>query len=105
LVVTSLAESVEKCAAWLDIREPDWVDRIDLATLDISEPCLCVGGQLAGTDYGWEALSRAFMRDHRFDYWDDRDERVAFVDPDATDLWRREVSSRRASRVTESVPA
>jgi hypothetical protein len=103
--MTSLAESVEKCAAWLDQARPGWEDRIDLANLDISSCQMCVAGQLTGTEWGWENMSRAFMRDHGFDYWFEQKERAAFSNPDATELWRREVSARRAVRVTESVPA
>jgi hypothetical protein len=44
-VTATIAERVEKGAAWLDEHRPGWVDRIDLETLDLGDPCRCVLGQ------------------------------------------------------------
>lgn len=43
---TTIAERVAEGAAWLDRRAPGWEGRVDLATFDIEEPCLCILGQV-----------------------------------------------------------
>jgi len=39
-------ERVERGAALLDEKQPGWAERIDIAKLEIEDPCLCVIGQL-----------------------------------------------------------
>jgi hypothetical protein len=39
-------ERVERGAAWLDEKVPEWYLRIDVAALDLSDTCRCVLGQL-----------------------------------------------------------
>lgn len=46
--------NVEKGAAFLDERMPGWVDRVNVARLDLSSCVACVLGQLGG-DYRHEA--------------------------------------------------
>ena len=41
-----LEERVEKGAAWLDRNVPDWVDRVEVQSLKMSDTCRCVLGQL-----------------------------------------------------------
>ncbi len=48
--MTSIVERVEAGARWLDGHRPGWVDRIDLDTLDLGDPCRCVLGQEFGED-------------------------------------------------------
>lgn len=45
----TLSENVARGAAWLDRRQPDWADRINLSTLDLRSSELCVAGQALGT--------------------------------------------------------
>lgn len=52
-----IAARVARGVALLDEQHPGWHDRIDLSSLDLSEPCLCVLGQLYEEyDFGAEAL-------------------------------------------------
>lgn len=44
--MNTIADRVALGAAWLDIHYPNWVDAIDLATLDISNCTSCVLGQV-----------------------------------------------------------
>lgn len=46
----STAERVRAGAAWLDANHPGWVERIDLASLDLSDCQQCILGQTFG-DY------------------------------------------------------
>lgn len=58
------AEKAARGAAFLDDHEPGWADKIDLGTLALIHPCLCVLGQVLrlnpdgrdGYDYGLRAL-------------------------------------------------
>jgi hypothetical protein len=43
---------------WLDHAVPQWEARIDLTTLDMTNPCGCILGQIEG-DY-YRALTRLF---------------------------------------------
>lgn len=47
---------VQKGAALLDVRLPGWADQIDLDTLELSNGCRCVLGQLAGRKVNLELL-------------------------------------------------
>ena len=49
--MTTIEERVEAGAAWLEANRPGWVDRINLKTLNLGDPCKCVLGQEFGT-YG-----------------------------------------------------
>ena len=46
--MNTIAERIERGAALLDEKRPGWWQQIDLATLNIREPCNCIGGQLGG---------------------------------------------------------
>lgn len=55
LTVTQVLENGERVAAgaaWLDATSPGWADTIDLATLDLQNPCGCVMGQIV-SDITW----------------------------------------------------
>lgn len=98
--MTTIAERVEAGARWLDENRPGWVDRIDLDTLDLGDPCRCVLGQLwdryelaplsaryedGDQEYGdWIAGDRGFHREGRIGY------------SDLTDAWRALIVARRA---------
>lgn len=41
----TIDERIDAGVAWLDDNVPDWLDRIDLARLDLSSECACVLGQ------------------------------------------------------------
>lgn len=43
--MTTIAERVAAGVAWLDQNRPGWVQRINLDTLDLGDPCQCVLGQ------------------------------------------------------------
>ena len=49
--MSTIAERVAAGAAWLDENRPGWVERIDLQTLNLGDPCRCVLGQEYGS-YG-----------------------------------------------------
>ena len=46
--MTTIEERVEAGAKWLDANRPGWVDRINLKTLNLGDPCKCVLGQEYG---------------------------------------------------------
>jgi len=84
---------VAEAARWLDVREPGWAERIDLKTLDIRFPSLCIGAQLKGT-YG-----------RAFDEWGLAESPLwlAFEElwaeyPAVTNAWRAEVLARRGNK-------
>jgi len=62
---------VKAGAAFLDVRVPGWVNRIDLDTLDLARGNSCVLGQLEGTaDGGTTAFERAVRRMFGGDFGD-----------------------------------
>lgn len=101
--MTTIAERVEAGARWLDANRPGWVQRINLDTLDITDPCGCIIGQVYG-DY-WRGPDELFTVT-------DVEERVAAwcADEPARDLgfngegqydelegaWRELILARRA---------
>jgi len=50
-----MMRNVERGCAILDAATPGWQDRIDLETLDLSDPCQCILGQLYRT-FGMGAI-------------------------------------------------
>ena len=48
MIVNDITGRVERGAALLDEKRPDWWQDIDLDRLDISTGCTCVAGQLGG---------------------------------------------------------
>jgi hypothetical protein len=54
----TVTERVQAGAVLLDVRMPEWFNLIDVKTLDIATPDLCVVGQLFDGDYltGLDAL-------------------------------------------------
>jgi hypothetical protein len=93
--MSTIAERVAAGAAWLDEREPGWIDRIDLDTLDLRDCTRCVGGQLAG-----EYL--AFLRRHNLDSLDAQPLGFTLMGSGAdfaplTAAWRELIATRRAT--------
>jgi hypothetical protein len=68
VTTSTIAERVAAGAAWLDANRPGWVERIDLETLDLGDPCRCIVGQLnvqwgglkIADDPRWHAASLGF---------------------------------------------
>lgn len=60
------AARVAAGGAYLDVREPGWLHRIDLGKLDLHAPCKCVLGQLAIDKHGdlggwtWSGICSVF---------------------------------------------
>jgi len=89
---------VARGMALLDEQRPGWLDRIDLATLAMHDPCHCIVGQEFGDGVsnddgiygdGLEALGVADDPDgYGFDAWDQ--------DALGTE-WRRAITERRAA--------
>lgn len=122
-------ERVEFGAAWLDEVEPGWIDRLDLATLQLSDVSCCVIGQLDRArgvqDFDWARGVQGFMLEDslwtrlgfridqldygnalRFGFWllegvDYLDVGTHYSDEYAelTDAWRRCVARRRLNAV------
>lgn len=62
--VLSIGERVEKGSAWLDEHSPGWEHRIDILGLDMTNPCLCILGQLydeLSVDVNGYAFARNFF--------------------------------------------
>lgn len=97
---TTIAERVEAGAAWLDLNRPGWVDRIDLETLDLGEPCRCILGQEYGEyqnmpDLLWESgLVHPYgFNAAVFGTWAQRTDEFDAL----TAAWRELIERRRAS--------
>lgn len=56
-------------AEWLDENEPGWEGRIDLASLDLSNSCRCVLGQVTPE----ESYTDSMIRIHGLGGWHDLD--------------------------------
>lgn len=50
-MTATIEERIAAGAAWLDANRPGWVDRIDLDTLRLDNPCRCILGQEYGDFY------------------------------------------------------
>jgi hypothetical protein len=48
----TVEQRVAKGLEWLDVNKPGWLDRINLTTFDLTDPCLCVLGQVFGDYWG-----------------------------------------------------
>lgn len=91
--MSSIEERVAAGARWLDEHRPGWVDRIDLETLDLGDPCRCVLGQEYG-NYTFaldEILDDVSPASRGFNAWATTGEYPAL-----TDAWRRLIEQRRA---------
>lgn len=98
-VELTIEQRVAAGAAWLDENRPDWMDRIFLNSLDVSDCTLCVLGQVYG---GWmEAPDDAKYDEEDEDYLSPArvrgfekygKERYEAL----TAEWRRLIESRRA---------
>jgi len=55
--VSSISERVAAGAAWLDEHRPGWVDRIDLETLNLGDPCRCLLAQDFGEHFSDAVLA------------------------------------------------
>lgn len=68
----TIAPRVADGVLYLDHHRPGWAFLVDLATLDLASPCLCVLGQVTGLQhvadlnlYGvWDAACRSVGIDH-----------------------------------------
>lgn len=95
--MSTIAERVAAGAAWLDENVPDWVERIDLARLDVSDCVDCVLGQLFG---GFSGAPRELIG---FDAYPERkgfdlDARLVYTEAPyrrLTAQWRRVIEERR----------
>jgi hypothetical protein len=100
--MTTMTERVEAGAAWLDVHEPGWLEKIDLDTLFLGSACDCILGQLAtGTvPFGgeWRDIARSagiesFSEDYDLGFnteeWDDYE--------GLTLEWTALIKARRAS--------
>lgn len=87
-------ERVEAGAALLDERMPGWFNMIDVDTLKIFDPTLCVMGQLFG-DYlgGLDTLDVDISAGYGFNAYDDE-----YTELDAA--WRELILSRRGQLTT-----
>lgn len=47
--IKTLSDNVDRGAAFLDRRRPDWRDKVDVSTLDMSHGSWCVLGQVFGS--------------------------------------------------------
>jgi len=105
--MTTIQARVQAGAAWLDENRPGWIDRIDLATLDLGDPCRCVLGQEYGDwDEAPDALTEqpessdlGFDRDS-FGYspsWPENRRRSAVLYVELTAAWRDYITARRAA--------
>jgi hypothetical protein len=102
-VTATIAGRVAKGAAFLDEREPGWWQRIDLDTLDLMAPCLCVLGQLATSlpEPTWGGICVHFG----LEPWRQQVDDLGFNTAGAgtplqyanlTAVWRRLIEARRA---------
>jgi hypothetical protein len=91
--MTAITERVERGAALLDERRPDWWREIDLDRLALKSPCNCVLGQIGERQYGPSTYSLGRYSDgldlmglrplDGRDYGFDMD-----IDPDAFTDWK-----------------
>lgn len=97
-------EKVKRGMALLDRIQPGWQDRIDLQTLRISHPLVCVLGQLYGEFDGatrdiWgsddAAYRLAMAQSHGFD------RSVGSEYAELTDVWQLAIMMRRATPVEQ----
>ncbi len=96
--MSTIEERVARGAAWLDARKAGWLDRIDLAELEMASGKWCIAGQLwglfpnrpkalaAGWDFGLDVASYDRSQGAI------RDEFRAL-----TAEWRRVITERRAA--------
>jgi hypothetical protein len=105
----TIPERVAAGAAWLDAAMPNWIDKVDLDTLDVGSDCRCILGQTFGhyqrspEDARWSvpdgmtylAADRGFNVDNNPD---DEAETAEFAE--LTAEWRRVIESRRAGAVS-----
>jgi hypothetical protein len=98
-------QTAEAGAALLDKKIPNWVELIDLSSLEMSEPCSCIIGQIGEGKYnldkgiGFNALAYQLtgvdgfdqLVDHGFeaDDWVDYD--------DLEEAWTKLILARRAA--------
>lgn len=109
----TIAERVARGAAWLDREAPGWDSLIDLASLRLSNPCLCVLGQVFaraadeaksvfvedGFDYATlsgsetDGLGLGCAAPYGFDVADEDYDSYALLDTE----WTRVITARRSS--------
>lgn len=97
LTTRALRERVSLGMAWLDVRQPDWGDLIDLDELDVASPCNCLLGQtLGGFDLDVAGLDMDQAAALGFDASSSHDgmgEEYAAL----TEIWRTAIQERRAA--------
>jgi len=101
------ATPAEYGAAWLDEHDPDWASRIDLAWLNLNNPCRCILGQLYSTN-GRNGYKRFF--DTKGEEWTYRlgfdvpdtvpADEIAIEFAELTAEWSRLVAARQAKPTT-----
>jgi hypothetical protein len=121
--MSTITERVAAGAAWLDANRPGWVERIDLDTLDLGDPCRCVLGQdfaadsqgyTSGFDAGLVAVTDGGLTEDGYrhaadagfyavaDLSDNDDDDDGFrmnkEYRELTDAWRALIRERRAAR-------
>lgn len=106
MIDTLTHTGVENGVTWLDANIPDWIDRIDVDTLDLQDCVKCVLGQLfdptepgAPQEYGGftYASNRYFSRDFEtlvFYGFEADTERHSY--DELTEAWRSVILERRA---------
>jgi len=100
----AIAERAERGAAYLDVREPGWWQRIDLGELDLQSPCNCVLGQLHARRPDEELHYLGALRQFGLpdDPGDDMDAGLGFYTDDdqewplLNEAWRELIEARRA---------
>jgi hypothetical protein len=90
--MTTIAQRVAEGAAFLDVRDPEWIGKVDLERLDLGSCTRCILGQLAG-DYedgvemfaldGADTVALGFNTTLGFD--------------DLTAEWKRVITERRSA--------
>jgi hypothetical protein len=94
--MTTIDLRVAAGAAWLDANRPGWWQRINLATLDLGDPCRCVLGQLFG-DYAEAPVGARFTDTDAYVAIDQGFNNAGGEDEDATltAAWRTLITARR----------
>jgi hypothetical protein len=105
--MTTIDDRVAAGAAWLDANRPGWWQRINLATLDLGDPCRCVLGQdFGGFGKGVSAvggdLARWMKTCANLGFYSSRDAAGTYVPTEIereyaalTAAWRTLITARR----------
>lgn len=98
------AERVARGAAWLDGEAPGWRGRVDVATLDMDNPMLCVLGQVFAAD-GDTLTDNGYSRTARSDdkawSWPDEHGFIGIADEDTDPDGTADDEALRLAWITE----